>query len=104
MRTGRGHNKPWCYSGATRPLPRDWGAEELHGDPTVESRQGLDQRSKMEEVVPKMTRREAQMRLFVSFICQGTGVNKFKNQCSRRAKLGESWNFISIIYVFMYVV
>jgi len=21
--------------GATRPLPRDWGMKELHGDPTV---------------------------------------------------------------------
>jgi len=41
--------------GATRPLPRDGGIEELHGDPTVGPRpQGLDQRSKMEEAVPKI--------------------------------------------------
>jgi len=37
--------------GATRPLPRDGGVEELHGDPTVGHAQGLDHRSKMEEVV-----------------------------------------------------
>jgi len=39
--------------GATRPLPRDGGVEELHGDPTVRLRKGLDQRSKIKEVVPK---------------------------------------------------
>jgi len=46
--------------GATRPLPRDRGVEELHGDPTVGPRLKvwtLDQRSKIEEVVPKMARR-----------------------------------------------
>jgi len=43
--------------GATRPLPRDGGVEELYGDPTVGPRPDLDQRSKMEEVVPKMARR-----------------------------------------------
>jgi len=37
--------KAGCGGGATRPLPRDEGVEELHGDP------------KMEEVVPKMARR-----------------------------------------------
>jgi len=40
--------------GATRSLPRDGGVEELHGEATP---QGLDQRSKTEEVVPKMARR-----------------------------------------------
>jgi len=34
------------------------GVEELHGDPTVGATpQSLNQRSKMEEVVPKMARR-----------------------------------------------
>jgi len=36
--------------------------EKLHGDPTVgPTPQGQDQRSKMEEVVPNMVRRRAQM-------------------------------------------
>jgi len=38
--------------GTTRPLPRDEGAEQLHNSQAAP--QGLDQRSKMEEVVPKM--------------------------------------------------
>jgi len=49
--------------GATQPFPRDGGVEKLHGDPTLGPRpQGLDQRSKMKDVVPKMERRKAQMR------------------------------------------
>jgi len=32
--------------GATQPLPRDGGVEELHGDPTVESRSKVWTRSK----------------------------------------------------------
>jgi len=44
--------------GDTRPLPRDKGVEELHGDPTVGPRPKvwLDQRLKIEEIVPKMAR------------------------------------------------
>jgi len=44
--------------GATRPLPRDGGVKELPRRPNSRATpQGMDQRSKMEEVVPKMARR-----------------------------------------------
>jgi len=44
--------------GVTRPFPRDGGAEEFFGDTNSRATpQGLDQKSKMEEVVPKMARR-----------------------------------------------
>jgi len=43
-----------CYP----TLPRDGGVEELCGDPNSRTTpQGLNQRSKMEEVVPKMAHR-----------------------------------------------
>jgi len=43
----------WCY-----PTPSEDGdMEELYGDQTVRQPEGLDQRSKMEEAVPKMERR-----------------------------------------------
>jgi len=44
----------WCGDGSTRPLPRNGGAEELHRGQQSGPTPGLDQRSKMEEVVPKM--------------------------------------------------
>jgi len=44
--------------GATRPLQRDWGVEELQRRPNSRATpQGLNQRSKLEEVVPKKVRR-----------------------------------------------
>jgi len=43
--------------GATRPLPRDGGVEELHGDPTVGPCPRSEPEVKMEEVLPKMARR-----------------------------------------------
>jgi len=44
-------------SGVTRTLLRNGGAEELYGDPTVATHQNLNQRLKIEEVLPKMARR-----------------------------------------------
>jgi len=57
-------------SDATRPLFEGRGRLR-----TINSRatpQGLDQRSTMEEVVPKMARRRGSIRPTFSFICQGT--------------------------------
>jgi len=50
----------WCGTVVVLPdlFPRKGGAAEFRGDPTV-GFQGLDQRSKMEEVVPKMTHRRS---------------------------------------------
>jgi len=47
----------WPDGSATRPLPRDEGVEELHGDPTVGHAPRSRPDIKMEEVVPKMARR-----------------------------------------------
>jgi len=61
----RKHSPGIEVGGAARPLPRDEGVEEFHRDPTVGPEfltwsgpevQGLDRRSKMEEVVPKIAR------------------------------------------------